>query len=622
MKNRRSFLTTGILSTVVCAIIVCTTQFIPAWGVWYSVEDSYLLQLDSLLKGQLALTPNIAASVVDWAWGTAFHQIWGLGTPLLLLPFEALYRLFGAPFSPINLVYLIYLFATVTFVVYAIKKGPLRQLGFGQQTGAAALIAAVVFLNGGHLSLLTSHFSVYHQAIAFGFIAAIALLFLTLRIYDSPSPAWLYGLAFWAGFVVNVRATLAAAGAASALIALPRWWRATAIQKLLCVLLFAAGPAFLLTTNWLRFWSPFEFGHLLCLSGDTSGFHQMRFDAAMKYATWTQAAGELFGMLFTKSTDPFTGEHLLAPFFRNRTLKFWPFNIFDLVLVLWALAYLGLYVAKRKIRLAGETSRAAVILTAWSLFVFVSLFAFYSRNHSIFSRYLADFSATIAALEVALVLYALGEKPSATRWQAVLFVGFVVIGTQFTFLRLPELKQIRHDEFPGAQRNANTQAELAGRHERSLERINKNADYKIPDHYACPDPTFKRDIIDSNLVGWEVTQLCHVNLATQLFLPQAPCYQFTYDQSELPPIGQALILPRVRVGLEEYKMQTERVEGERITRRYCTAGNFRWHPTEGKPQLVTIAWIPPTSITPELTKYFLKVKMYQMGAVKMENLAE
>ena len=92
------------------------------WGAWYSGDFTYRLQTAALLRGSLALQGVPHGQRYDWAWGRGSQQVWGLGMPLLRLPFEAAAQLLGGFGFP----------DALTFVILYAGGGGVALLPFGR----------------------------------------------------------------------------------------------------------------------------------------------------------------------------------------------------------------------------------------------------------------------------------------------------------------------------------------------------------------------------------------------------------------------------------------------------------------------------------------------------------
>src|SRR5881398_3054383 len=91
-------------------------------GAWYSGDFSYRLQTQAFLRGALALQPVPHGLRYDWAWGHGAQQVWGLGMPLVRLPFEAAARRFGAFGFPDGICFLIFYAGIIWLVAGALKR--------------------------------------------------------------------------------------------------------------------------------------------------------------------------------------------------------------------------------------------------------------------------------------------------------------------------------------------------------------------------------------------------------------------------------------------------------------------------------------------------------------------
>src|ERR1035437_9420299 len=112
------FLQTQGIAIPVTILFLFLTRLIPAWGRWYSAELSYRFQDLAFLKGHLRISEAPFGHLFDWHWGNGLQTAWGLGVPLLRLPFEILARLAGQPFFPDRWIVLGTTWATVSLLTF------------------------------------------------------------------------------------------------------------------------------------------------------------------------------------------------------------------------------------------------------------------------------------------------------------------------------------------------------------------------------------------------------------------------------------------------------------------------------------------------------------------------
>jgi hypothetical protein len=230
-------------------------------GAWYADDVTQRLQVEALLRGELTLQRAPHHHLQDWGWSThGAQQLWGLGVPLLRLPFEATSSALGAGPFPDRLVLVLVLVVSLSLWL----RG--AQAALGHSRLSAALLTAVVYLHPVLLALLGARLAVYEEVIAVGVWLALAQLGCLAVLVSAPAPRrarWWLGLMGLAALSVLVRPTALAGALASVLLGAP--WVAGRV-RVLGLAVAALGPLVLATTNTLRFDHPLEFGYALNLS--------------------------------------------------------------------------------------------------------------------------------------------------------------------------------------------------------------------------------------------------------------------------------------------------------------------------------------------------------------------
>src|SRR5690349_2671371 len=97
-RSRSRLRALGVAVLVAAALLVIGRQ-ITMHG-WYMAHGAYRAQVDALLDGRLALSRVPEAIQHDFAWTpSGVQQVWGLGAPMWLVPFEVIGRVIGlSPF--------------------------------------------------------------------------------------------------------------------------------------------------------------------------------------------------------------------------------------------------------------------------------------------------------------------------------------------------------------------------------------------------------------------------------------------------------------------------------------------------------------------------------------------
>src|SRR5260221_5130832 len=88
------------------ALFLIGTGVVSGWGEWFSTSQFYRLQTEAAFKGELRISDSPSSAVHDTVWHNGgVQQVWGLGVPILRLPFEAATRICGGKAFPDRLVF-------------------------------------------------------------------------------------------------------------------------------------------------------------------------------------------------------------------------------------------------------------------------------------------------------------------------------------------------------------------------------------------------------------------------------------------------------------------------------------------------------------------------------------
>lgn len=507
---------------------------LPEAGRWYSADPSYRLQTEAFLRGELALQPHPHHGRIDWILGRGgMHQGWGLGVPLLRLPFELGARALGGRAFPDRLVFLgVYAMAALV-LLRGLRASDRWSRRAPVSTALASLGATgLVVLHPAFLTLAHVRFAVYEEAVAYAILWALLLLGLLLQLHRAPAPWRWYALAMAAGFAPLIRPTAVFYGTISAAIGLVLVRRAGLGRASLLAggALFLLGPAALLASNELRFGSPWELGYSLSFSGTPGDALALRFGHPFEQVDLRTAAEELASWIFFAQRHTRV-EWMQVPWppYRAEVLRFREsyFPTFGWgTLALLVLAWGWLLVprgggAARRAGLAGP-GRHVGLMGAWSLATFALLFGFYLRSPTLSSRYTMDFFPAIAAALAALLLavHAAAFRRSA-RWGAAVGAAIPVLVALF-------LAPAAMSSFAGESAAAygrEPKAVARERIEAILERreaIRRSRDWPpLPERYVCPGEV--DTAIRFNLIGWDHRGGCGVDLVTQAFFRRTPC---------------------------------------------------------------------------------------------------
>ncbi|HEX5220621.1 MAG TPA: hypothetical protein VFZ59_13705 [Verrucomicrobiae bacterium] len=410
----------------------------------YSEHLVYRWQTERLLQGDIAMADDPSALGWDLAWDNGkVQQVWGLGVPILRLPFEIGARIFGLRMFPDRVAFAVYL----GFVVYLLlrlhwKLAPKLAPKVKPIWMPLALLPTILFPP--FLRLCNSRFLVYEEVIAYGFLIALVLIGWTVVL--SYYQCWwsFLCLTLVSGLIAFIRPTFVFYGIASVVIAAVAHWRGRHGKLLIFsgATIFLAGVGLLLWSNTLRFGSPLEFGHSLNLNMLDPMRYASRFDHPYRSERIGAAAKELFSLLFlAKSTtwsdsyqsDAFPGQ---SETFRWREIYLLPYGLIVAIFVLGAYINFGWRFYQRlRFPTTSANLSPSEILTSWSLMAGIPLFAFYIRCPFISSRYLLDFGPAFAAAVWAFWLVTLNwtsrSKVAICGW-LILFLGWWSTETLWT----------------------------------------------------------------------------------------------------------------------------------------------------------------------------------------------
>lgn len=376
----------------------------------YAPSPYHRLQADALLRGQLHLADSLEQIGHDLAWHDGqVNQIWGLGTGLWLLPFEALWRLLGQKWFPdrialgVAFALLAWYSGTVAWRLAERAKSPAMGIAL---VWLVTLCPALWTLNqGGRL--------IYEETTLYACLVSLGLLVAVVRVACFGERKDFYigvGLAALAALMRpthGIYGLLAVLVCTALVLARSGRWRTVLIGHGI----FVAGLITLALTNWSRFGSPTEFGHRLSVTPGIIVF-MTRMDNPMKDASFGQASRELCGWLFWMRDVQARslGENFVAwqaPFERWRDPYMTTFSPAWAVIMGATLIGAGCWV--RRIRrtktdwrhfLTRPGPALVVGLLAWGGLSAVALAGFYLRFPNMSSRYLLDFAPAFTALAV------------------------------------------------------------------------------------------------------------------------------------------------------------------------------------------------------------------------------
>ncbi len=504
-------------------------SLVPTWGQWYMPGPPFiLLQVRSFLSGHLAVLPNTLGAEHDYSWGRGgLHQAWGLGVPVLALPFHLVGRLFGAPGFPDNARFLILYAATAVLLARALH-GSARLSP--ERLAASAASAGFVMVFPGYIGLLSSRFWIFEHVIATGALWNVALLSGVLLLVEKCTPRRLVGLCAAAGFAMVIRPPLGVYGATTLVVAL-----LVARRQGLTFRAIAAGLlAFLVVTslyfvgNTLRFGAPLNTGYETGLSGYWVN-RMNRWNLPFSKAPIFAAAKELFAVLFL--LDPVSAQTMdppasvkpyMLPLERWREFYSPTFDLVVFGLWLATLVIVGVLVVRRRLwRKDRDLGRETVaIIGAWSLGSSLALFAFYSRVPNLVTRYMMDLYPAFAAAGLCAG-GALVEAIGATAPSLVPSARLTLAAVFALWLGSRQQGGVLHAAMPVERKDV--VAQVAG-----LDAYAKARVPEVPAHVACAGPRGPSPV-HTHFEDWRGD--CGFNSGAVFAFPYSRCISFALRPS-------------------------------------------------------------------------------------------
>jgi hypothetical protein len=430
---------TGILLGIWAALagvayataIVSGTALIPRWGAWHVNLDHHAAQAQALLAGRFGISDSPAALTFSRLWANGeVHQVWGLGVPILRVPFEWAALQWGSGQSPAHLFFFVFLGLWGWWVLSCHAQWK-REVSPARMTGALTA-AGLILLFPPFIGIMAAHqYSIMDGVLYWTFMHGMSVMLLLWRFLATGRfRCWLL-LGIAAGFGAWIRPTLFIYGFAALLIATAVWSRRFgggqgATGERPCLLRkWAAGWAVFLclsgllwASNWVRFGDGFEFGHSLNIRSE-SGIGTMyatRFDHPFEEAGFWEGMRELGGALFFISTGRMNREDSYRPDFfpgqseRVRWRQFY-FKVFDwtyLVLVLGGMIQASVELMRSLNRTMPGAQREGgpwfeeglprLALWGWAFVSLLLMAFFYWRVPVLASRYLMDFAPAVCAV--------------------------------------------------------------------------------------------------------------------------------------------------------------------------------------------------------------------------------
>ena len=399
MGSRPRLRAFGVAAGIALIFLLATRQL---GSDMYSTQPAYRNQVSAFLEGRLALHPSPSALAHDLAWspsGAGVQQVWGLGVPMWLTPFELVTRLVGQGPFPERVALWFWMTLTFFVLIRAFRRDD-EPWWIG---GGSVLIVGVL---PAFVTMMRGRIGVYEEAAAYAYSAAAILLGGLVAFSRKPTRNRYLLLLLAAGLTGLIRPTVWFYGFATAAIATAVYVK-HAGKKVLPILalgaaLFVVGGATLYATNKARFGRGSEFGHSLNIEALHGNVYATRFSYPFQRVGLIESSIELIGAMFGRpmgthhewyTEDLHVGQSETV---RWREYYFTTFSWPYLPLILSGLV-LG--------ALAWRKRREERWLLTWAVLGASPLVWFYLHSPSMSSRYLLDLAPAIAALLVIVWRY-------------------------------------------------------------------------------------------------------------------------------------------------------------------------------------------------------------------------
>lgn len=584
---------TGFTLLALALVMLHLTGIIPAAGTWYSADPTLQLQTEAFLRGELAIQPLPYGHGPDWAWGNGMQEVWGLGVPLLQLPFQVLGKFVNGFGFPDHLIFLIFYLSGAALFWFALAGGG-ENLAPSERLKRRLLTLPILlyaFLNHALINMIQGKFERYEEVISYGFLWSL-MLFALLAIFRVKRERYLYLLlCLLAGFALNLRPTIGAYGGLTFLVAFFLAWQGKVKGQFLGLALFLLGIGFFFLMNDLRFGSPFEAGHRLALTRTSLSDYIVRFDNPMTWVPFTAAALELLGALFFLD---FHSTYADAPWQADipiwREFNFRPYFTSELILLVLAWSLLLLFWSRHRQRRSappGSEEQLVAMGLIWSFLSFSLLFIFYTRWPGLVSRYLVDFAPAVVIAIASLYRYLVTWR--ASRPYQLLFGGLFISLTVLP-LALSPVASIYN--------NPITATTLAGAQVKLKTARGNASGPPLPTEYRCGDFEIQYGIPDNNS-EWRISGDCGVEIVTTHFFTSPECLEISLlPFNNAPPELKKTYSDQeieVLVGTEPLHRVAEAPlakipGGKSIT--FCRSVESHRHGTADSPiEMVSIKWL-------------------------------
>ena len=498
--------------------------------MWYPADTrpAVLLQLRAWLSGRLAPLPH-PIGAYDYVWGRGgMHTNFGLGQPIIALPFHVVARLFGLPGFPDHLRFLVLYAVTTALFAYALQRASPRKGPRALVTSAG--VSAFVLLLPTFVGMIAARFNNYEQTIAVGALWSVLLLAGVLVLLERATTPRFVIVCAAAAFAIFIRPTLAAYGLTTVALATLIALRGGLPRRGL-VAGIAAGvfvSALYLVANFVRFGSPFDPGYANLVSLTVVN-RLTRWGLEFATTPLGAALKEMFATLFLLppesstivATSPASVPAPVAAYavgerwreYSSPTYDLWVFAawIGAMALVVWRVVRGRLWRRDRDL-----TSEVAIVVGLWALPTSIVLFVFYAKVGNFATRYAVDLSPAYAAAMVCVGMVIVDTvRERAPRLVALVELTIAAVACVYVVAgrgwgqgprRPPEDRQT-------------FDARLAALDAQSR-------DQPIPpSHIQCGDPRGPEPVY-GHLAQWNAD--CTVRSGTIFAFPLTPCITFTF----------------------------------------------------------------------------------------------
>jgi len=540
LRAHAAWLVYGAVALACTAYVNARALIVPKWGDWYMANEGHpyiLMQVRAMLSGRLALFAHPSGAGNDYDWGRGgMHQAWGLGVPILALPFHLLGRLFGAPGFPDGARFLVLYAATTVALARALDlaapppagsvAGPARPgLRGGPSTAVAASLAAgSVMVFPTFVGMVSSRFLIYEQTIATGALWSVVLLAGTISLVPRCTPGRLALVCAAAGFSILLRPPLAVYGVVTVALALfigrRKGLRPAALLSAL--LAYLGSTALYFVGNALRYGSPLVAGFENGVSGSEVN-RLTRWGLPFAKTPFLTAAKEMFVTLFQLgpiASQTFGPTAELRPYALGERWREYYAPTFDMVifaLSIVALAIVGWRIVRHRLWRADRdlTGEVMTVVGAWGLPPAIVLFVFFSRIGNMVSRYATDlypaFAATTLCVGLAVVDVVRRRAPAYTA-SAQLAIGGAVA------LYIAGWRGgIEHMSAPVDRKTIVARLAEIDAHSADMP--------AVPDHFKCGEPRGKPPV-HTHLSDWQGDCFFHSGMV--FAMPHSRCVSFTF----------------------------------------------------------------------------------------------